>query len=345
MPAEWEPHAATWLAWPHAEGDFFDKLDTVRWTYVEMMRLLTPHERVRLLVPPGQQDLVRDRLAACRVAVERVDLVEQSTDRSWTRDSLPLFVVPRSGAGELAAVKWCFNGWARYPDHQLDDQAGEVVARTYAREVFFPEYRRGAETLRVVLEGGAIDVDGEGTALVTERCLLGAPYQRNPGLAQGELEALLRRYLGVVQLVWLPDGIAGDDTSGHVDDFARFVAPGKVVVCAESASSSANYAPLRRAREVLVRAHDAQGRALDVVELPMPRTISFRGEVLPASYANFYVANGLVLVPTFNDPNDRVALEVLSGVFPSRSVVGVHCTDLVVGLGALHCSTQQEPFV
>lgn len=342
MPAEWEPHAATWLAWP-CSADWPGKLEAVRWVFTEVIRLLTPRERVRLIVPAGEQQAVTAWLQRAHVDIGQVDLFVATTDRTWTRDSLPLFVVDE-GRRRVGAVKWRFNGWARYDDHELDERAGRAVAERYLPH-WFPSVEVDGKPWHVVLEGGSVDLDGEGTLLTTRRCLLGAPYQRNPGLDQGQVERVLAEYLGARHVIWLEDGVAGDDTSGHVDDFARFVAPGCVVVSQESDRQDPNFEPLWQARQVLEHSHDARGRKLQVVPLPMPQPLWLDGERLPASYANFYIANDIVLVPTFNDPNDRVALGILQELMPGRIVRGVHAVDLVLGLGTLHCSTQQEPRV
>jgi agmatine deiminase len=253
------------------------------------------------------------------------------------RDYAPLFVT-RRGA-RPAAVKWRFNGWARYRDHQLDEAAGVSIAAREARKVFRPS----ASDKPLVLEGGAIDVDGRGTMLSTSECFLTGQRARAAWLGQERLEHVLHQFLGAKKVIWLPRGVAGDDTSGHVDDFARFVAPGRVVVASEPNRRDENHAPLREAARVLKRTRDAGERALEVIELPMPRPLYYRGDRLPASYANFYIANRVVLVPTFNDPNDRIALDTLARAFPRREVIGIHSVDLVLGLGTLHCSTMQQP--
>jgi agmatine deiminase len=352
MPAEWETHVATWLAWPHHRTDWPGKAEAVPWVFAEIARQLQPAERVRLLVGSGAERR-RARLVLQRAGVDErnIDWLQQRTDRSWTRDYLPMFVTRRAGSrrdaqsARLGAVKWRFNGWARYSDFRQDEAAGTLVAQRYADAWWQPTRRRGARLRRVVLEGGAIDVDGQGTALASELCLLSGPRARNPWLGRAGTEQVLRDYLGIDTVIWLGAGIAGDDTSGHVDDFARFVAPGRVVVGQQCRRRDPDHRPLQRAAAFLSRARDAQGRRLEVVRLPMPEPLYFRGERLPASYLNFYIANRVVLVPSFNDPNDRVAAALLQQLFPTRRVVSIHCADLVVGLGTVHCSTQQEPAV
>jgi len=311
----------------------------VRWVYCDIIKQLSRVERVRLVVhDEATQKRAHKSLLRAAVDVDRVDYFVAQTDRTWARDNLPSFVVDEERT-RLGAVKWRFNGWARYPDHVLDERAGQRVAKAAGSPAWLPS----VNGKRFVLEGGSIDVDGDGTVLTTRRCLLGSPFTRNPGLTEAQVERVLTDYLGVSHVLWLEDGIAGDDTSGHIDDFARFVGPGRVVIARERNSRDDNYTPLEQAREALLSMRDAQGRRLDVVDLPMPEPIHYDGERLPASYANFYVANDLVLVPTFNDPQDRVALGVLGELFPNHVVRGIHAVDLVVGLGTLHCSTQQEP--
>jgi agmatine deiminase len=336
MPAEWEPHAATWLAWPHEPSDWPGKFDTVPWVFAEIARHLQDGERIRLIVRNRTERAQASRaLSRSGVSLARVDFVTAPTDRSWTRDFLPLLVVRGKGPrGQVAAVKWRFNGWARYPNHKADERTGRRIAKSLGVPTFFPD---------AVLEGGAIDVDGQGTLLATEQCLLTGRQARNRALGKAGTEAVLRDYLGIEKVLWLGDGIAGDDTGGHVDDFARFVAPGVVALAEEKDRKDLNYRPLHQARERLAGARDARGRKLEIVRLPMPRPVVFDGERLPASYANFYVGTGAVLVPTFNDPADRIALGILSELFRGRSVVGIHSTDFVLGLGTIHCSTQQEP--
>jgi agmatine deiminase len=339
LPAEWEPHAATWLAWPHARGDWPGKLDAVRWVYGEVVRRIAPRERVHLLVPDRRAEgKARTLLRKVGIDPAAVQLHHVPTDRSWTRDTLPLFVRRADGARGLVA--WLFNAWARYPDWHRDRAAAARVARLVRLPVWKPMLPgRG----RIVLEGGAIDVNGRGTLLATEECLLSTVQARNPGLGRAALERLFADFLGVAKVVWLAAGIAGDDTHGHVDDCARFVDPHTVVACVEPDRGDANHAPLAENLARLRAATDQDGRPLRVVELPMPAPLYFAGRRLPASYANFYVANAAVLVPTFNDERDRRALAILADCFPDRPVVGIHAVDLVWGLGAVHCITLQEP--
>ncbi len=337
MPAEWEPHAATWLAWPHRHADWPGKFGPIPWVYCEIVRHLHRGEAVRVLVDDAAAEArARGRLRRAGVDLAKVEFFAVPTDRVWTRDYGPCFV--RDAAGAVAAVDWGFSGWAKYPDWQRDDAAaGQIVARLGARS-WRPEFA----DRRVVLEGGSIDVNGAGVLLTTEECLLSPVQERNPGLTRRDYEQLFADYLGVRKVLWLGRGIAGDDTHGHVDDLARFVGPSTVVTVVEDDPADENYRPLQENLERLRGMTDAEGRRLEVVPLPMPAPLYFRGQRLPASYANFYVANGRVLVPTFNDPADRRALGVLAEMFPGREVVGIHAVDLVWGLGTLHCLTQQQ---
>lgn len=353
MPAEWEPHRATWLSWPHQASDWPGKFAPVPWVFAEVARKLASAERIRLIV---RDRTMKQRALSCLaqagVDLGAVDTFLAPTNRSWTRDFVPSFVVadkkPRrvngkGAAGRLAAVKFRFNGWARYKNHRDDDAAGRAVAKWLDVPAFEPVAATLPRSPRIVLEGGAIDVDGEGTLLTTEECLLDGAQARNPALGREGMEAELSATLGIDKVLWLERGIAGDDTGGHIDDFARFVAPGTVVLCEEPRRRDPNHRVLEAARERLERVKDARGRRISVVRLPMPEPVLFDGQRLPASYANFYIGNAAVLVPTFNDPKDRVALGILAELFRDRPVVGIHALDLVLGLGTIHCSTQQEP--
>jgi agmatine deiminase len=342
-PAEWEPQRAVWLAWPHNADDWPGKFQGIEWVFCEIIRRLAETSRVSLIVSSQEAGHTALRtLALVGTDVAKVDPFVAPTNRSWTRDFIPTWLV-RSGNGpRLGAVKWLFNGWARYDNHRLDEAAGERAARARTEACWLPERGHG-QAGRFVLEGGAIDGDGEGTLLTTSDCLLGTACPRNAGLDKTAIERVLGDYLAVDKVIWLPAGVAGDDTSGHVDDLGRFVAPGRVLLARESNPQDENYAPLERAREQLLGERDAKGRRLEVIALPMPSPRYHDGERLPASYANFLLANGLVLVPTFNDPKDRQVLGLLAELFPEREVVGIHCLDLVLGLGSIHCSTHQEP--
>ena len=339
MPAEWEPHEATWLAWPHNHRDWPGKFAAIGWVYVEMVRMLHRREKVRILVEDdGREERARRQLDRAGVDLSRVEFFRFATDRSWLRDSGPTFV---SAANRLAAVCWRFNAWGRYENWKRDRRVNRMIADAAGAAVRDP--RCGGQT--VVLEGGAIDVNGEGTLLTTEACLLGGERPRNPGMTPADYERIFAECLGIRRVLWLGKGIAGDDTGGHVDDLARFVDPRTIAAAVETNRNDANFRALRDNLERLKTMTDQDGRRLEIVELPMPRRLPFDGCRLPASYANFYIANGLVLAPTFNDPHDRVALAVLEALFPDREVCGVHAVDFVWGFGTLHCAAQQQPRV
>jgi agmatine deiminase len=344
LPAEWETHRATWLGWPHQEEDWPGKLAAIVWVYAEIVKKLTASEQVGLFVQNENVEAsAKDALAKAGVDLGRVDFIRYATDRTWMRDIAPSFV---RSANDVAMVDWDFNGWAKYDNYARDNRVPSRIAEHRSMKRFTPTARGrngNPEPTTVVLEGGSIDGDGQGTMLTTEECLLSEIQQRNPGLDRAALEKIFADYLGIEKVLWLGRGIAGDDTHGHVDDLARFVKPGTVVIAKESDENDENYAPLAQNVERLQSMTDAKGRKLDVIELPMPAPIVFDGMRLPASYANFYIANQTVLVPTFNDPRDREALGILSELFPERRVVGIHAVDLVWGLGTLHCLSHEEP--
>lgn len=337
MPAEWEAHASTWLAWPHRRSDWPGKFSPVKWVYAEIVRALTRHERVNLLVRDRRMQAEAEAvLASAGVDRSRVGWWVLPTDRSWVRDSGPIFVVNREG--DRAVLDWHFNAWAKYPDWTKDDRVPGFVAD----QLGLPRWQPGVRGWRAVLEGGSIDVNGEGLLLTTEECLLSRTQERNPPFDRADYERVFADYLGVRKVLWLGRGVVGDDTHGHVDDLARFVGPRTVVTVVEDDPGDENYQPTQENLDRLRGMTDLDGSRLEVVTLPMPSPVTFDGTRLPASYANFYIANGIVIVPTFNDPMDRVALGTLAERFPDREVVGIHCVDLVWGLGTLHCMTQQE---
>jgi agmatine deiminase len=363
VPAEWEPHDATWLAWPHYEKDWPGKFEPIPWVYAEIIRHLARNEKVELIV----NDAVGEKRA--RTTLERANALNENvrfhrwpTNRVWTRDSGCTFVLAHGeGASkllspsklssrskssdllrsshQLAAVSWRFNAWAKYANYQRDEKIGTLMARTAEAVELQPSFRKQ----RVVLEGGSIDSNGQGTLLTTEECLLSKTQQRNSGMHRADYEKVFSQYLGIENVIWLGCGIAGDDTHGHVDDITRFVAPDTVVTAVETNPDDPNYEPLRDNIRRLREASDQDGKPVSIVELPMPSPVFFDGRRLPASYANFYIANGCVLVPVFNDPNDRVALDILADLFPDREVIGIYSGDLIWGFGAMHCMTQQQP--
>jgi agmatine deiminase len=342
MPAEWEPHASTWLAWPHYKDDWPNKFEPIPWVYAEIIRHLARHERVELIVNDAATEKRAGKvLDRANVSTDNVGFHRWPTDRVWTRDSGSTFVESSAGtlARDLRAIKWQFNAWAKYPNWQHDEQIGSRMAQAADAQPIRAVFRNN----RVVLEGGSIDVNGAGTLLTTEECLLSKIQQRNPTMKRKDYEKVFAEYLGISNVIWLGAGITGDDTHGHVDDITRFVAPDTVVTVVESDPKDANYEPLRENIRRLRAATDQDGKPLAIVELPMPAPVIFEGRRLPASYGNFYIANGLVLVPVFNDPNDRIALDALADLFPDREIVGIYSGDLIWGFGAMHCMTQQEP--
>ena len=356
MPAEWEPHEATWLAWPHFRDDWPGKFEPIPWVYAEIIRHLSGHERVDLIVNDvASEKRARKVLDRANALCDNVLFHLWPTNRVWTRDSGCTFIKPNSvrpvsrvqlssrvsERDEFAAVKWRFNAWAKYPNYQSDEKVGSLMAKAAGAHELRPTFGKQ----RVVLEGGSIDVNGQGSLLTTEECLLSKVQQRNPKMKRRDYEKVFAEYLGIKNVIWLGSGIAGDDTHGHVDDITRFVAPDTVVTAVETNPDDPNYEPLRENIRRLRAAADRDGKPLAIIELPMPAPVIFEGRRLPASYANFYIANGVVLVPVFNDPNDRIALDTLADVFPDREVVGIYSGDLIWGFGAMHCMTQQQPSI
>ncbi len=338
-PAEWERHDATWIAWPHHEPDWPDKLAPIPWVYAEIVRVLHRHERVEILCHDERVRADAKRYLEAHGVAGNYGLHLVPSDRVWLRDSSPIWVFGGERRRGVELVHWRFNAWAKYDNYARDERIGpaiEKIAKVPRVEPLRPDGRR------VVLEGGAIDTDGEGTLLTTEECLLSTVQARNPGLTREEYEDLFREWLGIRDTIWLGEGCVGDDTHGHVDDIARFVAPGVITLAYEEDPADDNH---ERSADNLRRLELAGGAAgaLKIVRLPYPRPVIMNGERLPASYANFYIANRTVLVPTFNDRNDRTALNAIAEVLPDREVVGIHAVDLVWGLGTLHCLTQQQP--
>ena len=343
MPAEWEPHRATWIGWPHNRTDWPGKVVPIHWVYGEIVRKIAPGEKVCILVNSESHEAQARRILT-RVGVDltKIEFYRILTNRGWTRDFGPIFIRRDDPAPEVAIVRFQFNAWAKYPDWNLDAQVPERVARLLGKKLF----RVQLNGRDVVLEGGGIDVNGKGTLITTEECLLDSKIQsRNPDLRREDIEAVMRDYLGINNVLWLGRGIAGDDTHGHVDDICRFVGPRTVALCREPNPQDGNYAALEENRERLEDFRLEDNSKVEAVFLPMPEPLYLDGQRLPASYANFYISNKAVLVPTFNDPNDRTALGILAELFPNRQVVGIHAVDLVWGLGTLHCLTQQEPMV
>ena len=339
FPPEWAPHDATWIAWPHHEPDWPGKLEPILWVYAEIARVIALHERVEILCHDAAVHASAQEHLAAHGVTENVRLHIVPNDRVWLRDSAPTFVHDDRGATNL--MNWGFNAWAKYPNFTRDADVGRAMERITALPRLEPTRPDTGE--RLILEGGGIETDGAGTLLVTEEWLLSDVQVRNPGLDRDGYERAFRDWLGIRQTIWLGEGCVGDDTHGHVDDIARFVAPGVIVLAyEEDPADSENH---RRSVDNMRRLElaGAADGVLKVVKLPYPRAVTMQGERLPASYANFYLANGVALVPTFNDPNDRIALNALATLLPDRRVVGIHAVDLVWGFGTLHCLTQQQP--
>lgn len=336
MPAEWSAHAATWIAWPHHEPDWPGKLGAIPWVYAEIVRALHRHERVEILCNNQEvRDNARRALDAhgCNPAGYRLHVVP--TDRVWLRDSMPTCV--HDNQGKVVLANWRFNAWAKYDNYTYDKNVGDEVARITGLPLIVPTRQDGTA---IVLEGGAIETNGADLLMVTEECLLSKIQERNPGMNRADYEETFARYLGVRETIWLGEGCVGDDTHGHIDDIARFVGDDTVLLAHEEDPADENH---RRSLDNLKRLRAFGGGRLKIKTLPFPRPVVMDGQRLPASYANYYIANGVVVVPTFNDRNDRVALSTLAECFPDREVVGIHSVDLVWGLGTLHCLTQQEP--
>jgi agmatine deiminase len=335
MPAEWEPHEATWLSWPHKEGSWPGAFESVPGIFVELTRRLAESELVRINVADADfAERVNELLRAGGVNLDAVRFHFNPTNDAWARDHGPIYVVRDGGGARQRAINdWGFNAWGdKYPPYDLDDVIPTRIAEEMNEVLFQPG---------VVMEGGSLDVNGRGSLITTESCLLNP--NRNPHLSRGQVERYLKDYLGVTNVLWLGDGIAGDDTDGHVDDLTRFVAPDTVVTVIEDDPGDENYGALAENYERLLRMKDQEGKPLRVVKLPMPGPVYFENQRLPASYANFYIANKSVLVPTYRHANDAKACEILQRHFPDRRVVGVDCVNLIWGLGSIHCVTQQQP--
>ena len=347
MPAEWAPHEATWLAWPHNRSDWPGKFEPIPYVYAEIVRNLARGERVEIIVKDEAHEAkAREVLSLSNVVAEsgtNLRFHRWPTNRGWLRDSGPIFVTRKSKQNPVVINNWRFNAWAKYGNWKLDNQVPEHVQKLTGLPAFEPNFTVRGRERRVVFEGGSIDVNGRGTLITTEECLLSTVQQRNPGLSRADIELIFERYLGVTNVIWLERGVVGDDTHGHVDDITRFVGPNTIVTCFEDDRSDPNHEILRENYKRLTRAKDQDGKPLRIVKIPMPSPVVYRDQRLPASYANFYIANGRVLVPVFNDPNDRIALNTLAELMPKRRIAPIYCGDLVWGLGTIHCMTQQQP--
>ncbi len=335
FPAEWEPHRATWLSWPHKEASWPGKIQAIYPVYAAFIRILSLGEQVCINVnSPQMQREAEAWIARSGADLSRVEFFLFPTDDAWCRDHGPAFLVNPHAAIPKVIIDWGFNAWGnKYPPYTLDDQIPSRIGKWLGIPVYHPG---------IIMEGGSVDFNGAGTLITTTSCLLHP--NRNPGLSQREIEDFLHQYYGVDQILWLGDGIAGDDTDGHIDDLTRFVGTDTVVTVVERDRSDENYKPLQQNLSFLKKIRLPGGRQLEIVELPMPAPLFWEGMRLPASYANFYIANEAVVVPTFRDePRDRKALEVLGQCFKDRKVIGLDGFDLVWGLGTFHCLSQQEP--
>lgn len=338
LPAEWEKHEATLVAWPHNREDWPGKFVPIHWVYGEIVRQITRFEKALIVVESLQQKKnVSKILEKCHADILNVDFIIRKTDRSWMRDSAPAIVLTENGR---EAINFKFNGWAKYDNWESDALLPAAVAEKIGVKAVSADYKSS----KVVLEGGAIDINGSGTLITTEECLMHDSVQvRNRGFTKADYSAVFREFLGITNVIWLGDGIAGDDTHGHVDDLCRFVNRDTVVLCREKNKNDENYSRLEENLDRLKGARIENGSRLNVVELPMPEPLVFEDMRLPASYANFMITNGSVLVPTFNDVSDRTALGILAELFPTRKVIGIHAVDLVWGLGTLHCLSHEIP--
>lgn len=338
FPAEWEKQQGILLCFPHNGKDWPGKYGAIQWAFVEFIKKVASVEAVFLVVADDTlKNKVHDMLVTAHVNVSNISFIIHKTNRSWMRDSGPIIV--KNGT-KREALNFNFNGWAKYTNFQLDRHVPSKVAN----HLNIPLIQAMYKGKPVVLEGGAIDVNGKGTLLTSEECLLHPTIQvRNTGFTKADYEAVFKEYLGVTNVIWLGDGIVGDDTHGHIDDLCRFVNDDTIITVVETNKKSANYKALQNNFKRLKDSVLENGKQPNIVELPMPTKLEFDGLTIPASYANFLILNKCVLVPTFNDANDRMALNILADCFPNREVIGISAIDLIWGFGTLHCLSQQIP--
>ncbi len=339
LAAEWEPHEATWLVWPQNASDWPGKLPAIERFYGEIIGHLSESEKVKIIVDPGEtRKQAEGFLRKQTIDLANVEFHECPTDRSWIRDSGPFFVTDDSG--KLNVLDFGFNGWAKYPEWEKDDMVPGFVAETLCLDSQTPVHLGK----KIILEGGSIDVNGKGSLITTEQCLLSPDKQtRNFSFEKNDYEEVFSKYFGATNILWLNGGIEGDDTNGHVDDICRFTSSNTVVLCIEDRPEDPNFFPLRENADILEDLRLEDGGRIETIFLPMPYPLFFENERLPATYANFYISNEKVLVPTYSSPKDHKALGILSELFPTRDVVGIDCIDLVWGFGAIHCMTKEEP--
>jgi agmatine deiminase len=338
LPAEFEEHEATWIGWPYNKEDWPGKFQPIPWVYGEIVRYISRNEKVRIIIQTkAHQKKAEAVLKAVQADFNNIEFFKLQTDRNWLRDAGPQFV--KNENGETKLIHFNFNAWAKYDNFRLDAKIPKMISKELQLEKIKAEYNGK----HVVLEGGSIDYNGAGTIISTEECLMDNQIQvRNKGFSKKDYEKVFENYLGVTNVIWLNKGIAGDDTHGHVDDITRFINSNTVVNAIEDNPNDENYNNLMENKERLIGARLQDGFNINIVDLPMPTPVIFKGERLPASYANFYISNYAVLVPTFNDPNDRVALGILSELFVNKPVIGINAIDLVWGLGTLHCLTHEQ---
>jgi agmatine deiminase len=333
FPAEFAPHEATWLSWPHKEASWPGKIETIYPVYAEFIKCVAEGEKVRINVrDEAMKAQALGFIDKAGADLTQIEFFFHPTNDAWCRDHGPAFLLHKTDP-KKAIVDWDYNAWGgKYPPHDLDDVIPTRIAEHFKLPVFHPG---------IVMEGGSVEFNGQGTVLTTTSCLLNP--NRNPHLNQKQIEEYLHRYYGVEQVLWLGDGIVGDDTDGHIDDLTRFVNANTVVTVVETNASDENYAPLQENLEMLRKLRLLNGQPLNIVELPMPAPVVYEEMRLPASYANFYIANKYVVVPTFRDAHDDRALQILQTCFPDRKVIGLDSWDIIWGLGSFHCLSQQEP--
>jgi agmatine deiminase len=341
LPAEWEKHEATWIGWPHNKQDWPGKFSPIPFVYAEIVKFISKGELVRILVEDDDHEKKAKKiLKSIDVGFDNVEFYKIKTDRNWLRDAGPQFVI--SSEGYINLLHFKFNAWAKYDNYKKD----KYIPRFISRKMNLPYVHALFNEHPVVLEGGAIDINGKGTLITTEECLMDSKIQvRNLDFTKKDYAQVFNNYLGITNIIWLENGIKGDDTHGHVDDLCRFVNEKTLLIVSEDNAKDENYIPLKENYERLQDALLEDGSKPEIIKLPMPSPVIYKGERLPASYANFYISNYAVLVPTFNDPNDRKALGIISELFPDRKVIGIHSVDLVWGLGTLHCLTHEQPLI
>jgi agmatine deiminase len=336
FPAEFESHAATWLSWPHKQASWPGKIDTIYQPYCLFIKTLAEYEPVHInIVNDEMKDWAMGKLEAVSAKMDKIKFYTHPTNDAWCRDHGPAFLINPSAVQPKIIIDWNYNAWGnKYPPFDLDDRIPTLIAAAYGIPVLYPE---------IIMEGGSVDFNGKGTLITSESCLLNP--NRNPLLDSTAIETILGAYYGVDQVLWVKDGIVGDDTDGHIDDTVRFFNEDSVLVAVEENKSDENYEILQRNLTDLKTMRLLNGKQLNITELPMPDKIIYENQRLPASYANFYIANGLVIVPTFKSNKDDKALRIIQSAFPERSVIGIDSTDIIWGLGSFHCLSQQEPFV